>query len=114
MLTDLCITMETACNEGTAGPLQLKLYDTSYKLIATIDLAGPIDGLYSTGYTFATPIRADSLQEAVLINTTNDPVTLTRLLIHGVFSPCDGCTYINHYCPGAVIGPGGCTRMVLF
>jgi hypothetical protein len=116
MLTSICINMEAVCGEGTNGPMQLELYDTSYRKIVTIDLPMPVEGFYSTGYTFATPIRADSLQEAVLVNeNTDDPVTLTWLLIHGTFENCCGtCTYINHYCSGVEIGTANCTRMVLF
>lgn len=115
MLNSLCISLEAACNDGTAGPLKLVLHDNNYDDIATIELAGPIDGYYTTNYTFDTPIRADSVREAVLINDTDDPVTLTWLQVWGSFGDCcGGWTYIDHTCPGVVIGPGGCPRMVLF
>jgi len=114
MLTGLCISMEAACNDGTAGPLKLLLRDNNYDDIVTIELAGPIDGYYTTNYTFDTPIRADSVREAVLMNDTDDPVTLTWLMVWGNFGNCGGWTFIDHTCPGVVIGPGGCPRMVLF
>lgn len=113
MLTSLCISLATDPCDGTAGPLMLLLRDTDYDEIVTIELAGPIEGYYTMQYEFAEPIRADSLQEAVLINETEDAVTLTWLQVYGIFD-CGGWTYIDHTCPGAVIGPGGCVRMVLF
>ena len=111
MLTGLCITI-TAC-EGTAGPLLLKLRDINMKTIADVELAGPIDGYYNYNYTFAEPMRADMVHEAVLINGTDDAATLTSLQVIGLFD-CGSFTFIDHTCPGAVIGPGGCPRMVLF
>jgi hypothetical protein len=115
MLNSLCISMEAACNDGTAGPLKLLLRDNNYDDIVTIELAGPIDGYYTMNYTFDAPIRADSVREAVLMNDTDDPVTLTWLQVWGNFGECyGGWTYIDHTCPGVVIGPGGCPRMVLF
>jgi len=113
MVTGLCISMETDYCDGTVGPLSLLIRDGNYDEIVTIELAGPIEGYYTMQYTFAEPLRADTLVEAVLINETEDPVTLTWLQVYGIFN-CGGWTYIDHTCPGAVIGPGGCPRMVLF
>lgn len=114
MLTDLCISLQTDWCDNTAGPLKLLLRDNAYDDIVTIELAGPIEGYYTMNYTFEEPIRADSVREAVLINDTDDPVTLTWLMVWGNFGNCGGWTYIDHTCPGVVIGPGGCPRMVLF
>jgi hypothetical protein len=111
MLSSLCISLQ-AC-DGTAGPLMLKLRDTSFKTIADIELAGPIDGYYNYTYTFAEPIPASSLQEAVIINSTDDAATLTWFSVFGNFD-CGGFSYFDYSCPGVVVGPGGCPRMVLF
>lgn len=114
MVTGLCISMQTDWCDGTAGPLKLLLRDGNYDDIVTIEMAGPVEGYYTMQYTFETPVSADSLVEAVLINDTDDPVTLSWLQVYGMFDYCGGWTYIDHTCPGAVIGPGGCPRMVLF
>jgi len=113
-VTGLCISLTADCCDGTAGPLKLLLRDGSYDEIVTIELAGPVEGYYSMEYTFETPVSADSLVEAVLINDTDDPVTLTWMRVYGMLDYCCGWTYMDHVCPGAVIGPGGCPRMVLF
>jgi hypothetical protein len=114
MLTGLCISLEADWCDGTAGPLLLVLRDGNYDAIAAIELAGPIEGYYAMEYTFAEPIKADSVVEAVLINETDDPVTLNWMMVYGYFECWGGWTYFDHACPGAVIGPGGCPRMVLF
>jgi hypothetical protein len=105
--------MEADYCDGTVGPLNLLIRDGNYDEVVTIELAGPIEGYYTMQYTFVEPLPADTLIEAVLINETDDPVTLTWLQVYGTFN-CGGWTYIDHTCPGAVIGPGGCPRMVLF
>lgn len=114
MLTGLCISLEAACNAGTEGPIKLLLRDTDFNDIVTIELAGPIDGYYTAQYEFETPIRADNVQEAVIINDTEDSVTLTWFSVYGMFGDCGGWSYFDFSCPGIVIGPDGCPRMVLF
>jgi len=114
MLTGLCISLTTDPCDGTAGPLKLLLRDGDYDEIVTIELAGPLEGYYSMLYEFAEPVRADTLIEAVLINDTDDPATLSWMRVYGMFECWGGWTYMDHACPGAVIGPGGCGRMVLF
>jgi hypothetical protein len=114
MLTGLCISLQTDWCDNTAGPLKLLLRDNNFDDIVTIEMAGPIEGYYTMQYTFETPIRADNLKEAVLINDTDDPVTLSWMQVYGMFECWGGWTYFDYACPGAVIGPGGCPRMVLF
>lgn len=114
MVTGLCISLTTDPCDGTAGPLHLLLRDGDYDEIVTIELAGPIEGYYTMLYEFAEPVRADTLIEAVLINDTDDAATLDWMQVYGMFDCCGGWTYMDHTCPGAVIGPGGCVRMVLF
>ena len=99
--------------DGTAGPIKLQLRDGGYKTVAVVELAGPIEGYYTMTYTFDEPVRADSLVEAVIINDTEDPVTLTWFGVVGNFE-CGSYTYFDKSCPGIVVGPGGCPRMVLF
>lgn len=91
----------------------LKLRNNMMQTIADVELVGPLNGYYSMEYVFEEPIRADSIREAVLINNTEDPVTLTWLQVVGLME-CWTWTYIDHSCPGLVLGPGGCPRMVLF
>jgi hypothetical protein len=113
MVNSLCISLEAACEAGTAGPIKLQLRDRDFKTVAVVELAGPIEGYYTMTYTFAEPVRADSLVEAVIINETEDPVTLTWFNVVGNFE-CGSYTYFDKSCPGILIGPGGCPRMVLF
>lgn len=112
MVNSLCITI-TAC-EGTAGPMKLQLRDTNNATVAIIELAGPIDNYYNYNYTFDKPVDATSLKEAVLINDTEDPATITSLRVVGMDGACFNWVYVDHTCPGAVIGPGGCKRMVVY
>jgi hypothetical protein len=111
-VSSLCITI-TAC-EGTAGPMKLQLRDTNYKTVAVIELPGPIDCYYNFTYTFDKPVDAASLQEAVLINDTEDPATITSLRVVGMDGACFSWVYVDHTCPGALLGPGGCKRMVVY
>ena len=111
MVSSLCITI-TAC-EGTAGPMKLLLRDQSLHKLVEIELAGPIDCYYNMTYTFDTPVAASSLGEAVLINETDDPTTVTSLRLVGM-DACFSWTYIDHTCPGVVVGPGGCKRVVVY
>ena len=113
MVTSLCINITTACDGDTAGPLMFVLRDKDMKTVASIELAGPIADEYSFTYTFAEPMKADLLHEAVLINTTDDPLTITRFNVVGNWE-CGSWTFIDHTCPGAIVGPGGCPRMVMF
>ena len=110
-VNSLCITID-AC-EGTAGPLKLQLRDQNNKTVTIIELPGPVDCFYSYTYTFDKPIDAAQLDEAVLINDTDDPATLTSLRVAGL-GDCFCWTYVDHSCPGTVIGPGGCKRMVIY
>jgi len=111
MVSSLCITL-TAC-EGTAGPLKLLLRDRSLHKVVEIELAGPVDCYYNMTYTFDKPVPASSLGEAVLINATDDPATITSLRIVGMDS-CFSWTFVDHTCPGVLLGTGGCTRMVIY
>ncbi len=112
MVSSLCITI-TAC-EGTAGPLKLQLRDPYFKTLAMVELPGPIEGYYNYTYTFDTPVQASMLGEAVLINDTEDPTTLTSMQVVGMDGYCFNWTFVDHTCPGAIVGPGGCKRMVIY
>jgi hypothetical protein len=112
-VSSLCITITTAC-DGTAGPLKLQLRDPYFKTLALIEIPGPIEGYYNFTYTFDTPVEASMLGEAVLINDTEDPATLTSLRVVGMDGYCFNWVYVDHTCPGAIVGPGGCKRMVIY
>jgi len=113
MVEGLCISLEADCCDGTEGPLWLLIRDGDFKDVVMIELVGPIDGFYNMMYEFEEPVRADTLFEAVIINKTEDPVTLKWFSVYG-FGKCFDWTYFDFSCPGIVIGPGGCPRMVLF
>lgn len=110
-ITSLCITMQ-AC-EGTAGPLWLQIRDPKYATLAMIELAGPIDGYYNMTYTFEKPVPASALMEAVLINKTDDAVTMTSMRVVGM-NECFSYVYIDKTCSGMVIGKEGCPRLVMY
>ena len=114
MVTGLCISLEADCCDGTEGPLWLLIRDGDFKDVVMIELAGPIEGYYTMMYEFDEPVRADTLVEAVIINKTDDPVTMMWFNVYGMFGCCGGWDYFDFSCPGVVIGPGGCPRMVLF
>lgn len=111
-VSSLCISI-TAC-EGTAGPLKLQLRDPQFKTVTIIELPGPIEGYYNYTYTFEKPVDATMLGEAVLINDTEDAATLTSLRVVGMDGNCFNWVYVDHTCPGAIVGPGGCKRMVIY
>ncbi len=113
MLTGLCINLQAACNDGTAAPVYLVLRDSRMNELATIELGAPIDGYYQMTYTFDEPLDATAPTEALLLNDSDDTVTLEWLQVTGLMQ-CGSFTYFDHACPGVVIGQGGCPRMVLF
>jgi hypothetical protein len=111
-VSSLCISI-TAC-EGTAGPLKLQLRNPANETVVVVELPGPIEGYYNYTYTFETPVDAALLAEATLINDTEDPATLTSLRVVGMDGYCFNWVYVDHTCPGVLVGPGGCKRMVIY
>jgi hypothetical protein len=115
MIDSLCIQLSTCgCDGGTAGPLKLELHDNAGKIIATVQLDGPIDGSASWNYKFAEPIKADSLREAVLINDTDDSATLTWFSVTGMGECGWSYNFFDKKCKGVTIGKDGCPRFVMF
>ncbi len=105
------LSISIMTSEGTAGPLMLSLRDPQHRQLALIELRGPIEGNYFFAYTFDSPVPASDLLEAVLINDGTDPATLTMFRVLGLGENDFSHVYIDHTCTGAIVGPGGCTRM---
>jgi hypothetical protein len=113
MLTSVCINLEASCCDGAAGPVYLVLRDKRMNTLASIELAGPLEGYYQISYDFETPLDATAPVEALLLNDSEDTLTLQWLKVTGLLE-CGSFTYFDHACPGVVIGQGGCPRMVLY
>jgi hypothetical protein len=112
MISSLSISI--TASEGTTGGMKLLLRNGLLQQVVLIDLPGPITNDYTYTYTFAAPVMASVLFEAVLINDGDDPATLTSLRVVGLGEAGFSYMFVEHTCPGAIVGIGGCQQMEIY
>jgi hypothetical protein len=98
-----CLTIDMNVCEGTDGLLTLVLRDAQGKDIRRISLDGPIDGNYNNSFDLGAPIRAESITDAVLVNESDDSVTLTFLSVIGHGQNGFDYKFAKHKSEGLVI-----------
>lgn len=108
------LRISITATEGTTGGMKLLLRNPLLQQVVLIDLPGPITNDYTYTYSFGTPVKASDLFEAVLINEGDDPATLTSLRVVGVGEGSFNYMFVEHTCPGALVGIGGCPRMEIY
>jgi hypothetical protein len=90
-----CLTVDMNVCEGTEGMLTLVLRDTAGNETHRFSLDGPIYGNYSETFDLGEAVPAESIADAVLVNESDDSVTLTFLSVIGS-GPGFGHKYIKH------------------
>jgi hypothetical protein len=103
------IKAESSCATG----FTLLFRDERGRRAREIALNGPHAGEQSYDVLIENPIPAMAIRQAVLINNTSNDVKITYMKITGGLSDGD-FVFFEKECPGVVIGPKGCPRMVLY